>query len=122
MKLTTKLPSTPCALPLAIEKTLTAVLLTIHVENSAYTACPIPDRIVTNDPYSLLTNAAHPPKTNAASNGANPKKRLLIKWPLDSDMNVANLSSHVSTAHPIWHRCHADSSPSPAQNQYQGRE
>jgi len=59
-------------------------------DRSLCTRCPIPDRIFTNDPYSLLTNAAHPPKTNAASNGANPKKRLLIKWPLDCDVLVVH--------------------------------
>ncbi len=68
---------------LANEKVLTTVLLTIQVENSAYTACAIPERIDTISPNSLLTNAAHPPNTKAASSGAKASKRLLIKWRLN---------------------------------------
>jgi len=70
-KLATKLKSTACAPLPENEKTVSADLLTIQVENSAYIPCPIPDRIDTNSPYSLLTNAAQPPKTDAANSGAN---------------------------------------------------
>lgn len=119
-KLAAKPTRNPATLLPKNAKTFAAVMPTIQVENRAYVACPRPERTDTNIPYSLLTNAAHAPKTIAASSGANRISPLLITW--QSGAMVWLAQKQARAAAPISHCCLADGLPSPVHIQRQRRQ